>query len=259
MSRTAYGGEVENSWSIRARNLPDHANNPIHTDVGARAAGFERALVAGVTSYAYCLHPILTAYGLEFAAHGEAEVRFRSPVFDGDELTFPTVAVSAGLSGLSGLSVSAIAARADKPLLSVNAWNQHRPLQEPTDSTGLKQFPEQLETVVLALTGEYSSHYAERAGDDFSMQGFVHPAVWPSLANYVFHRQLARGSWIHTRSVVKHHGLVRDGAEATINSTVRDRFVRGGERVIADVVISTADAGVVATVEHEAIVDLSAR
>jgi acyl dehydratase len=262
MSRTAYGGGVETSWSIRARNLPDHANNPIHTDVGARAAGFERALVAGVTSYAYCLHPVLESYGLEFAAHGEAEVRFRSPVFDGDELTFPTTAVSAGLSGLSGLSVNAVAARVDKPLLSVNAWNQHRPshiASGASEVSGSMQSDEQLETVVLRLTGEYSSHYAERAGDDFSMQGFVHPAVWPALANYVFHRQLARGSWIHTRSVVKHHALVRDGVEATIHTTVRERFERGGERVIADVVISTADAGVVATVEHEAIVDLSVR
>ncbi|SVB41331.1 uncharacterized protein METZ01_LOCUS194185, partial [marine metagenome] len=40
------------SWSVRARNLPEHARNPIHTDEGGRAAGFDAALVAGVTVYA---------------------------------------------------------------------------------------------------------------------------------------------------------------------------------------------------------------
>ena len=38
---------------VVAQNLPEHARNPIHTDEGARAAGFDRALVAGVTTYAY--------------------------------------------------------------------------------------------------------------------------------------------------------------------------------------------------------------
>ena len=58
-------------WSIVARNLTDHASNPIHTDAGARAAGFPRALVAGVTTYTYCVHPIAEHWG-EF---GEAIVK----------------------------------------------------------------------------------------------------------------------------------------------------------------------------------------
>ena len=37
-------------WSVKAQNLPEHARNPIHTDAGAQAAGFPRALVAGVTT-----------------------------------------------------------------------------------------------------------------------------------------------------------------------------------------------------------------
>ena len=39
-------------WRLVARNLPAHAGNPIHTDVGARAAGYPSALVAGVTVHA---------------------------------------------------------------------------------------------------------------------------------------------------------------------------------------------------------------
>jgi len=53
------------SWTVTAQNLAEHARNPIHTDAGAQAAGFPRALVAGVTTYAYLTHPIAAA-GLSF-------------------------------------------------------------------------------------------------------------------------------------------------------------------------------------------------
>ncbi len=55
-------------WSIKAQNLPEHARNPIHTDAGAQAAGFPRALVAGVTTYAYLTHPLIVAWGEDWLA-----------------------------------------------------------------------------------------------------------------------------------------------------------------------------------------------
>ncbi len=72
------------SWSVLAQNLPEHAGNAIHTDEGARAAGFPAALVAGVTTYAYLTHPVIAAWGLDWVAAGGGEVRFRRPVFAGD-------------------------------------------------------------------------------------------------------------------------------------------------------------------------------
>ena len=258
-------------WSIVARNLPEHANNSIHTDEGARAAGFERALVAGVTSYAYCLHPVIEHFGLDWLGSGEAEVRFRSPVFDGDLVSFPlkqhsprtvhenrTVREIEVMHGDGGVMVEAWVARSDRPLVTVSAWNKHRPIPHPhtTPRNG-----ESLETVFLRLEGEYGSQYALRSGngdDQCARVGLVHPGVWPALGNYVFHRQLARGSWIHTRSVVRQFGVVADGAEAEISTNVIERFHRSGERAIADVIIRV-EGQVVAAIEHEAIVDLGAK
>lgn len=234
-------------WSIAARNLPDHANNPIHTDAGAQAAGFERALVAGVTSYAYCCHPVIDRYGLDWLRSGSTEVRFRSPVFDGDTVTF---AVSDRADG--GIDVAATADRLAKPMVELSAWTGH-----PVPY--VERPGEQLDMVNIVLQGEYGSGYAERAGDAQRLcldAGVVHPAVWPALGNYVFHRQLARGSWIHTRSIVRHHALVPEGSEAEVSTTVAERLFRSGERAIADVVIRV-DGQVVATLEHEAIIDLS--
>lgn len=36
---------TKSSWSVHAKNLPEHARNPIHTDEGGRAAGFDGALL----------------------------------------------------------------------------------------------------------------------------------------------------------------------------------------------------------------------
>ena len=70
-------------WSVTAVNLPEHGENPIHTDAGAIAAGFPGALVAGATVYAYLTHVPTAAWGLEWLSGGGAEVRFSSPVMNG--------------------------------------------------------------------------------------------------------------------------------------------------------------------------------
>lgn len=55
------------AWSVVAQNLPEHALTPIHTDDGARAAGFPRS-VAGVTTYAYLTHPVVAVWGTDWLA-----------------------------------------------------------------------------------------------------------------------------------------------------------------------------------------------
>jgi hypothetical protein len=68
------------TWHINASNLAEHARNPIHTDEGAQRAGFPRALVAGVTTYAYLTHPLIVAWGKDWLHNGGGEVKFRRPV-----------------------------------------------------------------------------------------------------------------------------------------------------------------------------------
>ena len=44
------------------------------------------------------------------------------------------------------------------------------------------------------------------------VEGLVHPAVWPALANHLVHAEVARGSWIHTRSIIRHHAQIHVAA-----------------------------------------------
>lgn len=237
-------GRIE-PWTVAAHNNPEHARNPIHTDAGAQAAGFARALVAGVTTYAYLTHPVVVAWGVGWLSHGGADVRFLSPVCEGDTLRLmPT---SAG----DDVVISAF-------VEDENARATLRVVQDSGPPPALRP-GEELRTREVCLEGEYGSDYGLRAGDDldtFAALGIVHPAVWPALANYVVHRDVARGSWIHTRSIVRHHATAPAGTVASLTSVVVERSdSRAGERAVLDVRIEV-DGRAVATLEHHAIVAL---
>lgn len=233
-------------WTVTAQNLREHARNPIHTDAGAQAAGFPRALVAGVTSYAYLTHPAAAAWGLDWLRTGGGEVRFRKPVFDQDLVRCEPVATTA-----DGSTIHALTGEPEQPRVVLQAVRDSGPLVALRPG-------ETLTTKHIRLEGEWGSEYGSRAGDPFPLyaeHGVVHPAVWPALANHVVHTQVARGSWIHTRSIVRHHALAVAGAVAVVSAVVVHRFESHGERAVLDVHIEV-DGVVVASLEHEAIVAL---
>jgi acyl dehydratase len=235
------------TWSVQARNLPEHASNPIHTDEGGRAAGFDAALVAGVTVYAYLTRPIVEAWGPGWLADGGALVEFLAPVQARDLIDcVPEAPTEAG-------SVEVMALVGGGERVRCTAW------PGPPDWTDRgRPLHEQLEPHEEPLTGGWAD-YGLRAGDDLGLyaeDGIVHPAVWPALANGVMTRHLVDGAWIHTRSRIRHHGIAHVGATATVQATVVDRFEsRSGRRAVLDVAISV-DGALVATIEHEAIVAL---
>jgi hypothetical protein len=240
---------MRGEWSVVAQNLPEHAHNTIHTDEGARAAGFAGALVAGVTTYAYLLHPLIEAWGLDWVAKGGCELRLRAPVLQHDLVR---CVPRAGDDGT--VIVDALVGEDTNPRAVVRAWRVDARVQGDRPGTDLPVHR-------FTLDDKHGPDYAMRAGDDLHLlveHGVVHPAAWPSLANGIFSTELVRGPWIHTRSRITHHGLALAGADIEINSRVIERFVRSGERAIVDMVIK-ADGVVVCTIEHEAIIDLSVK
>ena len=232
-------------WSVRARNLPEHASNPIHTDEGGRAAGFDAAVVAGVTVYAYLTRPVVEAWGVDWLSQGAAEIRFTSPVLDDELVDCVPEKCDSG--------VKVLAMVFDKPRAELTAI----PLANDEGFlTGPLHQP--LEQQVEALVGEWEN-YGFRAGDDLGLYaetGIVHPAVWPALANSVVKRNLVEGPWIHTRSRIRHHSTAQVGAVAVVEAVLIDRFeTRSGSRAVLDVRISV-DGMLVASLEHEALVSL---
>jgi len=232
-------------WSIDARNHPDHARNPIHTDVGAQAAGFPRALVAGVTTYAYLTHPVVVAWGETWLRSGGGEVRFRRPVFDKDTLRCCPVVSE------SGISIHALTDEPDQPRATFS-------LLRDAGSAPAMRAGTQLVTHHVSLVGNLADQYGINVGDSlplYTENGWVHPAVWTALANDVVHTQIARGSWVHTRSIIRHHDIGHVGSVAEVRATVAKTFESHGERAVLDIHI-LIDQKIVASLEHEAIIAL---
>jgi hypothetical protein len=229
-------------WSTRAINLPDHANNLIHTDEGARAAGFPGALVAGATIYAYMTHPPAAAWGPDWLSGGGGELQLRRPIFDDD-------LVDCVISTDDGDSVVSATVDGDARS-SLRLWKQ---ADAPAIRSG-----DPLKPLNVHLS-EAHIDYGLRCGDDLSLyaeQNIAHPVTWVDLANRVFIDNLVTGPWIHVRSKIYHEGLAPIGAQIRIESNLLDRFEsRAGERALVDIRIFAADQPI-ATIEHEAIIVL---
>ncbi len=240
------------SWTVTARNLPEHAGNRIHTDDGAREAGFPAALVAGVTTYAYLTHPLVAAWGVDWLTHGGGEVRFASPVFAGDDV------ICRPRCDRDELVVEALCpARGDDPRVAFRAVRDVGPPPPLRDGDRL---PDRTFVLGPSADGDFGPSYGSRAGDDLELyerDGIVHPAVWPALANRVFSTDLVTGSWIHTRSVIRHHAPGPAGAKVDVHAVVVERFEsRIGTRAIVDLSIEH-EGRPLATLEHEAVIQIN--
>lgn len=229
------------NWSTTAVNLAEHADNPIHTDAGAQAAGFDRALVAGVTTFAAATHLPATAWGIEWVRSGRAFVRFRRPVLDGDRVDF--VARDRG----------EICAMVDGDV-RVDAAFELDAAAPRSARAG-----EQLEPIDFELDASWSD-YGRRAGDDcplYAEQRIAHPSAWPRIANRFCHEQLVDGSWIHVRSDITHLAVAHIGLRIHATANVVERLdSRAGKRAVLDVRIRS-DGRDVAVLEHEAIIELA--
>lgn len=231
-------------WSVQAVNLAEHADNPVHTEKGGRAAGYGGAVVAGTTVYAYLTRPAAAGWGVDWVARGSAAVRFLGPVLADQHVDLVPVVTD------DGTTVEARLGAAMAATCRVG-WGDGSP-EAPVGT--------RLEPLVAELDDRWVG-YALRAGEDLGLyaeEGIVHPVVWPSLANRIFALQLVDGAWVHTRSAIRHLDVARPGEIAVVEAFEVERFdTRSGERAVVDVRISV-DGRPVAAIEHEALVRLRA-
>lgn len=230
-------------WSAVAPNLPEHADNPIHTDAGAQAAGYPAAVVAGTTVYALMTHPPASAWGDDWIARGGCEVRFKAPVLADDLVTCRVAEADHGCWTVDAVARNDVAA-------SCRVW--------PDATVPDRRDGDRLPPLEVTLDETWAG-YGARSGDDlatYAERGIVHPAAWPSLANRVFRLHLVDGAWIHTRSHIVHVAAVERDARVTVDSRVIDRFeTRSGRRAVVDCRIRAGD-DLVCVIEHEALVEL---
>jgi acyl dehydratase len=244
------------AYTVIARNPARASENRIHDDEVAKAHGFRGGLVPGVTVYAYVCAPILESLGPAFVERGYARIRFHSPIYEGDEVTASIAATGEISASAGGEPCAAGEATVDRllepPDIPWAAPPEARPpaSQEvfapgrvlgafdlPTDRARLEAY--------LDAIDELSAVYRE--------QGWVHPGLILSAANWILSANAVMPAWIHTESQVQHARAIRMGEPVEVRAVVVDEFERKGRRHLELDVAWLASGEVAAWGRHRAI------
>ena len=251
-------------WHVVARNIAADSGNDIHDDEAAKQLGYERALVAGITTYGYAVRQVVAALGEEWLERGTLEVRLRQPAYEGDRFT-----VTVEDQPLASVHVAVtrdhdamVVATADA---TPGAPGLLPPTAHPLTAARSEPYPAQraaLESVRHLPSVEYTIDETwqhklltdlDNDLDIFNELGVVHPVIYGDVANISFMNGIALGPWIHARSRVRHHRALRIGETVSVRPRIAGlQTIRDTEHITLDTAV-VVDDRVVARIEHAAI------
>ena len=254
-------------YHVRARNLAVESENKIHDDDVAAQFGFTGGLVPGVELFAYAAHPFVAAWGVDFLRQGRLQLRFRRPVYDGDE-----VVVSAE-PGPEGFGVR-LMVDGDEEARAAGAAQERAAGGERRQRYEQAALPEKLAPIWDDLpTGPLGSvsRPVERAAHDDYLDGIgetlpifranavVHPGAVLRMVNDVLMQNIDLGPWIHTSSDCRFLGVATAPTTLECHGVVVECFERNGNAYVRYDALVTADSEPVAEVDHTAIYRLADR
>jgi hypothetical protein len=235
----------------------EEAANKIHDDGGAQRFGFTGALVPGVELFARITTPLVAAWGEEWLSGGRVDVRFRRPVYDGEEVL---VDVSDGRLTVTGddgeVRVVGSAGRAaDRPDLSGFA--------EVPPAPGMLTDPVlgPIGSVSQEVTVAQNEWYLDAVGEPLTLyrdQGWAQPAMLLKAVHRLLTHNVELGPWIHTMSDCTFLGVARLPALITSHGQVVSVGRRGRhDEVVYDALV-LADGAPVLHTRHTALYRLGA-
>lgn len=249
--------------TLVAFNTATASENKIHDDEVAGALGFGGGLVPGVDVYAYLCHPALAHWGCDLLTRGVTEVRFDSPVYDGE-----TVEIRAELA--DGVITAEIHSPAGVPA-TLRAHLDDDPATPPTTRAAAAPPPDErppaspdslvagaaLGSFDFGVDRQHQTAYLRDIRDDDSPVaelGLVHPGTLLRQANFILSTNVLLGPWIHVGSVAHHLAPVAVDDVVSVQGVVKANYEHKGHRFIdVDVVMVGADGAPRCWLEHRAI------
>jgi acyl dehydratase len=250
-------------YVVLAKNLAPESDNKIHDDAVARQFGFTGALVPGVEVFAYATQPFVAAWGEAFLARGTISARFRSPVYDGDEVrVLPGDGDAFTLVGPDGSVRAEGTAALPDERLAVDADRfavADLPVDPPPADASSLAVGTVLGVVREHATAEAHDAYLAGVGDSLPIYTrFVHPGALLRVVNAVLYRSVRLGPWIHTGSDCRFLAPAPAGSTLEGRGVVTDRYERKGRQWVRFDALVLADGQPVMLTDHVAIYDLGA-
>lgn len=247
---------------VTAKNLSATSENKIHDDAVARRFGFTGALVPGVEVYAYAVHPAVERWGHDWLAQGAAEIRFQSPVYDGDRVSVEAGEAEEGLSlavrrGEDVCATGHAWMPADPPTVPRDAEWRAPPAERPAASEdslapGLWLCTRPLE-VTPALAAEYLAAVSETDAL-YAEEGLVHPGLVLRQCNQALVQNVRLGPWIHVGSRVRNLAPAQVGQALEVRALVTANTERKGHRIVElEAMVFDGQGLMLAVVAHTAI------
>lgn len=251
-------------YPVVARNIDPTSDNKIHDDEVAKQFGFSGALVPGVELFAYLTHPLVDSWGTEFLSAGAIDVRFRQPVYDGEQVVAhaeagrPDVAdVALELRGPDGSvrSVGRAKPTGDRP----GALDRFVDLPQPETlvaATPESLLPGPLGSIREDVTADTAARYLADISETLPLyrdEGVVHPGALLRMVNALLVRNVALGPWIHTGSNCVFLGIARVPTLLRAHAIVTETFERNGHDYVRYDALVLSDDTPVMYVDHTAI------
>lgn len=265
------------AWKVVAHNTATQSQNKIHDDEVARQYGFRGGLVPGVDDYAYMAHVPVALWGLDWLERGTLDARFRSPVYEGDEVEVRPGALERTEAGESftlelvdpsgAVCATGTATLPPADAASPAVVSPHRSLGALPDPAP-EASPESLavgrafDLPTRPVTADGQERYRADVRDDLALygaEGVAHPGWLLRLANRILAGNVALGPWIHVSSEVRNLSLARFGDQIGGRATVTAEWEHKGHRFVTlDVTLLAVDTDAsterpVASIAHTAI------
>ncbi len=235
----------------------EEAQNKIHDDDVAQQFGFTGALVPGVELFARITTPLVEAWGEEWLSGGRVDVRFRRPVYDGEELLVEMDGERLTVTGPDGevRCLGSAGRTADRPDLTVFA--EAPAAAEPVADPVVGPFG----SVHEAVTVEQNEWYLDAVGEPLALyrdDAWAHPGMLVKAVHRLLTRNVALGPWIHTASDCRFLGVARLPAVVTSHGRVTHVGRRGANDEVRYDALVLADGAPVLHVRHTALYRLGA-
>ena len=249
------------------KNPDAEKSNAIHSTSGAKDYGFQGALVGGATAYGWAASLFVETLGNQWLDFGWAHVRFRQPVYPGDDLVVVldddgSFEVRRDIDEVCCFSGEI--GRGEAPWLGDIGVPSRRPpesIADPLPDLVLEDVPvgEELRTREVHLSVADAGAYArdkqvETLDCFYGSDASIHPAWIAEQPIHWLHHSYNYGPSIHTESRIQHLREGRVGQTYRVAGICRDAYERKGHHyIVNDTEIRDAADRAVARVQHTAI------
>jgi hypothetical protein len=237
---------------VRAVNTAPDSENRMHRDSVAAAYGFRGGLVPGVTVYGYMASATIGHFGPDWLERGAMDVRFRAPVYEGDEVVvtvrpdaYERAQLEAGQSASGAAWIHQESAPSEEDYRAGSMERRTAALETLVPGVRLGEFVERLDLANSRMSAPLDA----AIGPD----RLAHPAILLALANRILMQNYELGPWIHAASEIRKFSVARDCEEIRVRAKIDDLYERKGhEFVVLDVILLGRNR-VIERIRHTAI------